>query len=95
MQIDLGKVINVTGLVIENRPGERRTEGLTLSVSEDGQQWTKVWTAPKWQQSWEVSVATMQAGAEVAGRSARHLKLETHPVKPAPMLLQRVEVYGK
>ena len=95
VQIDLGKIINVTGLVIENRPGERRTDGLTLSVSVDGQQWTKVWAAPTWQQVWEVSVTSTQAGAEVLGRHARYLRLETKPAKPAPMLLQRVEVYGK
>jgi hypothetical protein len=95
VQIDLGKIVNVTGLIIENRPGERRTNGLTLSVSEDGRQWTKVWAAPKWQQVWEVYVTTAQAGAEAPGRSARYLRLETKPAKPAPMLLQRVEVYGK
>ena len=95
VQIDLGKVINVTGLVIENRPGERRTEGLTLSISDNAQQWTKVWAAPKWQQTWEVSVTTTQAGAEVPGRAARYLKLESKPAKPAPMLLNRVGVYGK
>jgi hypothetical protein len=95
VQVDLGKVVNVTGLVLENRPEERRTEGLTLSVSEDGQQWTQVWKAPRWQPTWEVSVTTTQAGAEVPGRPARHLKLETKPAKSAPLLLQRVEVYGK
>ena len=95
VQIDLGQVVNVTGLIIENRPGERRTDGLTLSISEDAKQWTKCWTAPKWQQVWEVTVTTSQAGAEVPERRARYLKLETNPAKPAPMLLQRVEVYGK
>jgi hypothetical protein len=82
-------------LVIENRPGERRTDGLTLSISEDGEQWTKVWTGSRWQQVWEVSVTTTQAGAEVPGRPARYLKMETKPAKPAPMLLQRVEIHGK
>jgi len=95
VQIDLGTVVSVTGLIIENRPGERRTDGLRLSVSQDAQQRTKVWTAPKWQQVWEVTVTTTQAGAEVPGRPARYLKLETKPAKPAPMLLQRVQVYGK
>jgi alpha-L-fucosidase len=95
IQIDLGKSINVTGLNIENRPGERRTAGLILSVSPDGQSWTKVWSAPDWKQSWEIPVTTTQAGAEVPGRAARYLKLETKPAKAAPMLLQRVEIYGK
>jgi alpha-L-fucosidase len=95
VQIDLGQVVNVTALVIENRPGERRTEGLALSASEDGQQWTRIWAAPTWHQVWEVPVTTAQAGAEVPGRPARYLKMETKPAKPAPMLLQRVEVYGK
>ena len=48
-----------------------------------------------WEPIWEVSIATVQAGAEVPGRPARYLKLETKPTKPAPMLLQRVEVFGK
>ena len=95
VQVDLGKVVKVTGLIIENRPGERRTEGLMLSISEDGQRWTRAWTSPIWQPLWEVSIATLQAGAEVPGRSARYLKLETKSTKPAPMLLQRVEVFGK
>ena len=95
VQLDLGQVIHVTGVVIENRPGERRTDGITVSVSEDGRQWTKVWAAPNWQQIWEVPVTTTQAGAEVPGRPARYLKLETKPAQPAPMLLNRVEVYGK
>jgi hypothetical protein len=42
-----------------------------------------------------VPVTTRQAGAQVPGRPARYLRLETRPSKPAPMLLQRVEVYGK
>ena len=95
VQVDLGKIENVTGLVIENRPGEHRTEGLILSISEDGRQWTKIWTASDWQQVWEVVVAATQAGAEVPGRPVRYLKFETRPAKPAPMLLQRVEIYGK
>jgi hypothetical protein len=95
VQVDLGKIENVTGLVIENRPGEHRTEGLILSISEDGRQWTKIWTASDWQQVWEVVVAATQAGAEVPGRPVRYLKFETRPTKPAPMLLQRVEIYGK
>jgi hypothetical protein len=95
IQIDLRRVFNVTGLVIENRPDEHRTEGLMLSISEDAQRWTKAWTAPKWQQVWEVPVSVTRAGAEVPGRPARYLRLETKPGKPSPMLLQRVEVYGK
>lgn len=95
VRIDLGKAVNVTGLVIGNRPDERRTDGLMLSVSQDGQQWTRVWTAPKWQQVWEVPLTTTQAGAEVPGHSARYLKLETKPAKPAPMLLERIAVYAK
>lgn len=95
VQIDLGKNIHVTGFVIENRPDERRTEGLMLSVSEDGQEWSRVWAAPTWQQVWEVPLTMTRSGAEVPGRPARYLKLETKPTKAAPMLLQRVEVYGK
>ena len=93
--VDLGQVKTVRGVRIENRPGERRTEGLKLSLSEDGQSWTEVWKAKQWVLVWEVPVTKLEAGAQVPGRRARYLKLETTPQKTAPLLLQRVEIYGK
>jgi hypothetical protein len=36
-KIDLGAIGTVKAVVIENRPNESRTDGLILSVSEDGQ----------------------------------------------------------
>ncbi|MGA2501336.1 MAG: alpha-L-fucosidase, partial [Tepidisphaeraceae bacterium] len=74
--IDLGKTVSVCGVRIENRPAERRTDGLILSISEDGQTWTQTWKAPQWEQTWEVPVTQLQAGAPVPGRPARYLKLE-------------------
>lgn len=95
VKIDLGAVQNVKAVVIENRAGERRTDGLALSVSADGEQWTKAWQAAKWEQKWLAVLTSLHAGAEVPGRPARYLKLETTGETLRPMLLQRVEAYGE
>jgi alpha-L-fucosidase len=95
IRIDIGRVLAVTGVAIENRPGERRTQGLALSVSEDGTAWTPVWKAKVAADRWDVPVTQKVAGADVPGRPARYLKLETSPSRPSPLILQRVEVYGK
>jgi alpha-L-fucosidase len=94
-RIDLGAVRNAKAVAIENRPGERRTEGLILSVSTDGKTWEEVWKAPKWEQSWTVPLTRFQAGIDVPGRPARYLKVETRGDQPRPMLLQRLTVYGE
>ena len=94
-KIDLGSVKTVKAVVIENRPGERRTDGLILSVSEDGQKWVKSWQAQKWEQQWLALVTRFHAGVDVPGRPVRYLKFETGGETPRPMLLQRVQVYGE
>jgi alpha-L-fucosidase len=93
-KIDLGAVKTVKAVVIENRPGERRMEGLILSVSEDGKKWEQVWKAKKWEQRWLVRVTRFHSGIDVPGRPARYLKVETKGDQPRPMLLQRFTVYG-
>lgn len=94
IKVDLGAVKTVKAVVIENRPNEKRTEGLILSVSDDGQKWVKAWEAKKWEQKWLALVTRFHAGIDVPGRPVRFLKLETKGEKPRPMLLQRVTVYG-
>jgi alpha-L-fucosidase len=93
-QIDLGAVKLVKAVSIENRPGERRTEGLILSVSEDGKKWDQVWTAKKLEPSWTVPITRFHSGIDVPGRPVRYLKIETKSETPRPLLLQRVTVYG-
>ena len=93
-KIDLGTVKNVKAVVIENRPNEHRTDGLILSVSEDGQKWEKAWEAKAWEQKWLVPVTRFHAGIEAPGRPVRYLKVETKGDQPRPMLLQRFTVYG-
>ena len=66
-KIDLGAVKTVKAVVIENRPDERRTDGLILSVSEDGQKWEEVWRAKTWESTWVVPVTRLDAGAKVPG----------------------------
>ncbi len=95
VKIDLGAVRTVNALVIENRPGEYRTEGMILSVSEDCENWVEAWTAPEWDEKWLAVVTQFHAGIDVLGRPARYLKLETKGEPPRPMLLKRLVVYGK
>ncbi|MEI6176724.1 MAG: alpha-L-fucosidase [Verrucomicrobiota bacterium] len=93
-QIDLGAVKNVKAVSIVNSPGERRTRGLILSVSEDGKTWEKAWSAPKWEQEWQVPITRFHAGIDVPGRQLRYLKIELPDDKPHPLLLQRLTVFG-
>ncbi|MCX6926023.1 MAG: alpha-L-fucosidase, partial [Verrucomicrobia bacterium] len=95
IKIDLGEVRTVCGVRIENKTGDRRSSGLILSLSEDGDKWTEVWKADKWDQSWEAPVTETKAGAQVPGRQARYLKLELRKPGNSTLLLRRVEVYGK
>ncbi len=94
-QVDLGAVRTVKAVVIENRPDERRTDGLILSVSEDGQNWQEVWRAKAWAPRWLVPVTRFHAGIEAPGHPVRCFKIETRGETPRPMLLQRFTVYGE
>lgn len=94
LKLDLGKLQTVKAVIIENRPNDRRTEGLILSVSEDGKAWAECWRAKKWQERWIVPVTVFHAGIDALGKPARYLKLETKGETPRPLLLQRVSVYG-
>ena len=93
-KVDLGAVKNIRAVAIHNRPGERRTEGLVVSTSADGEQWTEAWRATEWREEWVAMITRFHAGIEVPGRPARYLKLETRGDSPRPLLLQRVTVYG-
>jgi len=95
IRIDLGAVKTICGISIENRPGDHRSDGLIVSISEDGEKWEQAWKAKKWEQAWEVPVTTVKAGAEVPGRQGRYIRMETKSGKTVPLILQRVEVYGK
>ena len=93
IKIDLGDVKGVCGIRIENKTDDRRSEGLVLSVSEDGEKWTEVWKAELWDQFWEVPLTMLKSGAQVPGQRARYLKLELPTQRE--FLLRRVEIYGK
>jgi hypothetical protein len=90
VSVDLGKVCALTGVLVVNRSDmeQARATGLTLSASEDGKTWNKIWTAEKVEASWEIPLT---------GRSikARHLRLETNPEKPTPLNLKHLEIWGK
>ncbi len=94
MIADLGDLKTVNAIVIENREGEYRTEGMIVSVSEDKENWDEIWTAPEWDEKWLAVVTHFHAGIDVLGRKARYIKFETRGEPPRPMLLKRVVVYG-
>jgi alpha-L-fucosidase len=93
-KIDLGALKTINAIEIANRPNERRTDGLILSLSEDGQRWEEIWRAKEWESTWLVPVTHFDAGVSGPGRPARFLKVETKGDSPRPMLLQRITVYG-
>jgi hypothetical protein len=93
-EVDLGAVKNVKAIVIENKPTERRSEGLILSVSTDGQKWQEVWKAEDWDLSWTIPLTTFEARADVPGQKARYFKLETKGDSARPLILQRFTAYG-
>jgi hypothetical protein len=96
VQIDLGESKVVHAVMIENRPGDRRSEGLMLSISEDGKTWETVWKAPAWpwQDKWLATLTRFHAGITVPGRTTRFIRLETKGNPPRPLLLQRVSILG-
>lgn len=96
--IDLLESKNVTGVFVRNAEPENagdRMATLLASVSVDGKEWTEVWKADKSAESWEFPVTSFVSGALRPGREFRFLRLQTHPAKPAPLLLKQVEIWGR
>lgn len=93
-KVDLGAVKMVNAVVVENRSNERRTEGLILSISEDGQAWEEIWRAKEWETTWLVPVTHLEAGTNAPGRRARFIRLETKNEAPRELLLRRITVFG-
>ena len=96
VEIDLGKPVKVTGLFIRNADSAPpRMATMRAGVSLDGQQWTEVWQAEKAESRWEFPVTEFVSGAQIPGRLARFIRLQTHPAKPDYIELKQVEVWGK
>ena len=95
-EIDLGREVSVTGVrVLNGTKGEQPgMPPLRLSISSDGKTWAEVWKSEKNLPQWEIPVNDFVAGAEIPGRKARYLRLETKSGKPEPHRLKEVEVYG-
>ena len=93
--IDLGEAKQINAVVIENRPGDARSEGLMMSISTDGTTWETLWKASKWEEKWLVLPTQFHAGITVPGRTARYIRLETKGNPPRPFLLQRVTILGQ
>ena len=92
--IDLGEAKQVNAVVIENRPGDTRSEGLMLSISSDGTNWETLWKDTKWEEKWLVLPTRFHAGITAQGRTARYIRLETKGTAPRPLMLQRVSIRG-
>ena len=92
--IDLQRIKNINAILIENRPGDRRSEGLIVSISKDGKQWDQIWQAPEWKEKWLVPVGHFHAGITVPGRNARFIRVETKGNHPRPLILQRMTILG-
>ncbi len=98
VEIDLGREVKITGIFVRNANPENaanRMATLCASVSVDGKAWIGVWKAANSDASWEFPVTTFVSGAQIPGRPARFIRLQTHPATPAPLLLKQLEVYGK
>ena len=96
VDIDLGRSMNVTGILIRNAESTpERMATLRASVSDDGVAWTEVWKAEKAESRWEVPVTEYVSGARVPGKFARFIRLQTHPAAPSYLLLKQVEVWAK
>jgi alpha-L-fucosidase len=93
-KVDLGAVKMVNAVVIENRANERRADGLILSISEDGQKWQEIWRAKTWEATWVVPVTRLNAGANIPGRRARFIRVETRNEAPRELLLRRITIFG-
>ena len=65
-KLDLGAVKTVRNIVIENRANERRTDGLILSISHDGQKWEE-YGGPRLETTWVVPVTHVDAGHDIPG----------------------------
>jgi alpha-L-fucosidase len=96
VEVELGRPVKVTGLFIRNAESTpERMATLSASVSLDGKEWTEVWKAEKHESRWEIPVTEYVSGARVPGKTARFIRLQTHPAKPDYLLLKQVEVWGK
>lgn len=92
--IDLQRIKTINAILIENRPGDRRSEGLIVSISKDGKQWDQIWQAPEWKEKWLVPVNRFHAGITIPGRNARFIRVETKGNHPRPLILQRMTILG-
>lgn len=71
------------------------TVSLRASVSLADKEWIEAWKAKKGERHWEIPITEYVSVAQVPGKMARFIRLQTQPAKPAPLLLKQVEVWGK
>ncbi len=87
VDLDLGRVVTVAGLLVKNREQfKERASALHASVSLDGEKWEEIWHADSPEEQWEIPVREQKA---------RYLRLELQPASPEYLHLRQVEVWGK
>lgn len=91
LQIDLDTLINVTGISLHLPSGKKAPKDLKILLSDDGQAWTPICTLDRWDQPTDIAFTQSVAGAEVPGRPAKWIKLESS----APVEFEQVKVFGK
>jgi hypothetical protein len=95
VQVDLGKVRTVKGISWQPaNAGEKRLNGMTLSVSTDGQTWTPVGECKSADDMNDVPVTATVAGAAVPGVAARYVRFDGKQPN-CGVILRRVAVFGE
>jgi hypothetical protein len=95
--IDLKKSRQIGAVGIDNRDDLlERAKGLTLSISDDGSTWTKVWQADTVAANWLALPALPGSGdSKSPGVRARYLRLGVSNDTPAYFHLKAVRLYEK
>ncbi len=89
--IDLQESCLVNALYVENRRGyDKRSQNLTLWISDNGSDWKQVWQAEATAPFWDISLA----GIERSGQKARYLKLSLEHTTPEHFHLNRIDIFG-
>lgn len=97
VDIDLRREFAVTGLRIGNaKMATPYTKGvLKLLLSTDGETWHEAWKITESDQEAEIPVMGFHAGALVAGRQARYLRLVKESPEKSAFSLRKIKIFGK
>lgn len=97
IKIDLGESKEIHGVVIHNRKlsHHNRAKGLTLWISDDGENWEKYWTAKSIKESWDIPFSSKSMGAVVSGKNMNYIKIGIDGKQKTVLHLNQIEIFGK